>query len=141
MPARVDAPLLASELRIVLGQMLRRARSEQRLPVPHAAVLGRIDRDGTRSISDLAAAERVRPQSMAQTVGELEADGLVRRRPDPTDARRILIELTPAGVSTLAADRAEREGWLATAIERDLTAHDRDVLRQAIDLMRRLAQT
>ena len=37
-------------------------------------------------------AERVRPQSMAQTIAELEADGLVDRTPDPNDRRQILIE-------------------------------------------------
>ena len=42
------------------------------------------------SVSDLAAAEHVRPQSMAQTVGDLEDEGLVSRRPDPDDRRRAL---------------------------------------------------
>ena len=51
-------------------------------------VLGRLDREGPASISDLAAAERMRPQSMAQTVRDLEAAGLVSRRPDPDDGRR-----------------------------------------------------
>ena len=51
-------------------------------------MLGRLDREGTKSIGDLALAERVRPQSMTQTIADLEADGLIARRADPDDGRR-----------------------------------------------------
>src|SRR4051794_39165658 len=97
MPTRTDPALVASELRLVLGQLIRRLRAERRFPLSHAAVLGRLDREGPQSVSDLAAAERVRPQSMAQTVHDMEADGLVERRPDPADGRRALVELTREG--------------------------------------------
>lgn len=60
---------LASELRIVLGRMLRRLRLPERAISPtQAGVLGRLEREGTQSIGALATAERVRPQSMSQTV-------------------------------------------------------------------------
>src|SRR5436853_5771165 len=100
-----DTARIASELRLVLGQLLRRLRAEHRFSLSHGAVLGRLDREGPQSVSDLAAAERVRPQSMAQTVGDLEAGGLVSRQPDPTDGRRALVELTSEGRAVLAADR------------------------------------
>jgi hypothetical protein len=58
----------ASELRIVIGQLVRRLRAEHRFPISHASVLARLDREGPRTTSALAAAERVRPQSMAQTL-------------------------------------------------------------------------
>ena len=73
MGTAVDTTRLASELRIVLGQLLRRLRAEHRFSLSQGAVLGRLDREGTTSIGDLALAERVRPQSMAQTVADLEA--------------------------------------------------------------------
>ena len=91
------APLVASELRVVLGQLIRRLRAEHAFPLSQGAVLGRLDREGAHSVSDLAVAERVRPQSMAQTVADLEADGLVTRRPDPDDKSRALVELTEHG--------------------------------------------
>src|SRR4051794_27441502 len=100
MPTRTDSALVASELRAVLGQLVRRLRAEHRFPLSHGAVLGRLDREGRQSVSDLAAAERVRPQSMAQTVNDLEADGLVARTPDPSDGRRALVELTEQGHDT-----------------------------------------
>ncbi len=140
MPSRTDPALTASELRVVIGQLMRRLRQEHRFPLSHGAVLGRLDREGPQSVSDLAAAERVRPQSMAQTVGDLEADGLVSRRPDPSDRRRALVELTEQGTDTLTADRRRREGWLARAIE-GLDDDERDVLTAAVALLRRISES
>jgi DNA-binding MarR family transcriptional regulator len=141
MPAGVDQSLLASELRVVLGQLIRRLRTEHRFPLSHGAVLGRLDRQGAQSVSDLALAERVRPQSMAQTVGDLEADGYVERRPDPHDGRRALVELTEQGLATLQADRRDRDGWLANAIADDLSAREQAILADVVPLLRRLAET
>jgi DNA-binding MarR family transcriptional regulator len=142
MPAtRTDPALVASQLRIVLGRLLRRLRAEHRFPLTQGSVLGRLDRDGPRSVSELAVAERVRPQSMAQTVGELEADGLVERRPDPDDRRRAMVELTDGGREALRADRERRDGWLAKAIVEDLTPEEQQLLGRAVELLRRLAES
>ena len=104
-------------------------------------MLARLEREGPATTSALAAAERVRPQSMAQTIAELGAAGLVARSPDPTDGRQILIELTERGRTTLAEERARREGWLANAIESELTAGEQETLLQALPILRRLAQS
>lgn len=140
MPVRVDVGLLASELRVVLGQLMRQLRAEHRFPLMHGAVLGRLDRQGPLSTVDLASAERVRPQSMGQTLAELEAQGLVSRHPDEADGRRTLLELTDAGRRTLAEDRARREGWLAQAIEQGFSADEQEVLARAIPLLARLTE-
>jgi DNA-binding MarR family transcriptional regulator len=137
-----DPASLASDVRVVIGRLVRRLRAERRgVPLAQVIVLGRLDRDGPSGISPLAAAERVRPQSMAATVEALEHGGLVSRRPDPGDGRRVVIELTPAGAAVLAEDRRRREGWLADAIARDLTARERGVLAEATALLGRLADT
>ncbi len=140
MPTRVDSGPLASELRVVLGQLIRRLRAEHRFSLSQGSVLGRLDREGPQSTSELATAERVRPQSMAQTVAELEAQGLIERRPDPADGRRALIELTDAGRAELREDRGRREGWLAEAIEESFSEEERETLEEAVRLMARLAE-
>jgi DNA-binding MarR family transcriptional regulator len=137
----IDTALLASDLRDVLGQLIRRLRAEHRFPLSHGTVLGRLDREGALSVSDLAAADRVRPQSMAQTVADLEGDGLVSRRPDPDDKRRALVELTEHGRTALNDDRRKREGWLAEVISDDLSAEEQVVLREAAGLLRRIAES
>lgn len=141
MAVSVDVSLVASELRVVLGQLVRRLRAEHRFSLVHGAVLGRLDREGAMSTSDLAAAERVRPQSMAQTVSELEGDGLISRRPDPADGRRALLELTDGGRQTLEADRRQREGWLAQTIAEDFSEQEQQALAHAVRLLTRLADS
>lgn len=136
-----DTARIASELRLVLGQLLRRLRAEHRFSLSQGAVLGRLDREGPQSVSDLAASERMRQQSMAQTVSDLEADGLVERRPDPQDGRRALVSLTEQGIAVLQAERRQREGWLARAITDDLSPEEQAVLSDAVELLRRLAES
>ncbi len=130
---------LAHELRETLGRVVRRLRAEPGPSVGRLAVLGRLDRDGPSSISDLAACERMRPQSMAQTVHDLETAGLVSRRPDPADGRRAFVELTSAGRDLLQATRTRRESWLTEALERELDADERALLHEALALMSRIA--
>jgi DNA-binding MarR family transcriptional regulator len=139
MNVATDSAVLASELRLIVGRLVRRMRAEGRLPLAQIAVLGRLERGGPATVSALATAERVRPQSMSQTVSELEADGLVTRRPDPTDRRQLLVEVTDAGHATLADERRHREGWLARAIADDLSPAERRALEAALEPLRRLA--
>jgi DNA-binding MarR family transcriptional regulator len=139
MPSEADITLTASELRIVLGQLVRRLRAEHRFPLLHGAVLGRLDREGPWSIGDLATAEKVRPQTMAQTIAELEESRLVRRHPDPADRRRVLIELTDEGRAALEEDRRHRVGWLVSVIQQ-LSKEEQRVLKQSTELLRRLAE-
>ena len=130
----------ASELRIVLGQLIRRLRAEHSFSISQGTVLARLEREGPQTTSGLAAAERVRPQSMAHTISELEGGGLVARRPHPLDRRQVLVEITERGVQTLTDDRKRREGWLALAIA-DLTPEEQETLIRAVPLLRRLAQS
>jgi DNA-binding MarR family transcriptional regulator len=138
MATRTDAAPLAADLRVVLGRLVRRLRAEHRFPLAQGAVLGRLDREGPQSVSDLAGKERMRQQSMAQTVAELEAEGWVERSPDPDDRRRALLSLTAAGRKELARSRQRREGWLVRAIE-DLPEEDRATVERAVLLLAHLA--
>ncbi|MGH2971163.1 MAG: MarR family winged helix-turn-helix transcriptional regulator [Gaiellaceae bacterium] len=139
MPPSTQVVTAASELRLVLGQLLRRLRVEYTFPVAQASVLSRLDRDGAQTTSTLAAAERVRPQSTAQTLVELETAGLIARRPDATDGRRVLIELTERGRERLLEERGRREGWLAAAIAAELSPEEQRTLVAAVPLLRRLS--
>lgn len=137
---RTEAAPLAGELRVVLGRLIRRLRAEYGFSLAQGAVLGRIDREGPQSVSDLAGKERMRPQSMAQTVSDLESAGLVERSPDPDDRRRALISLTAAGRTLLTSSRRRREGWLEQAIE-ELPEEDRATVERAVVLLGQLADS
>jgi DNA-binding MarR family transcriptional regulator len=129
---------LAHDLRIAVGSLIRRLRSENLFPLTQTWVLGRLDREGSASVSELAQALRVRPQSMAQTIGDLEGEGMVRRSPDPNDRRRALVSLTPAGRARIEEDRAVREGWLVKALE-ELSEDERETIERAVEILGRVA--
>jgi DNA-binding MarR family transcriptional regulator len=139
--ATTRASRSASELRIVIGQLVRRLRTENSFSVSQATVLARLQREGPQTTSALAAAERVRPQSMAHTIAELQAGDFIARRPHPLDRRQILIELTDQGHKKLIEDRQRREGWLAQAIATELSPEEQAILNQVVPLIRRLAQS
>lgn len=139
-PASTDAHIaeVAGELRLVVGQLVRRFRQDRTVPQPQLAALGWLNREGASTTSRLAALERVRPQSMAQTVAQLEAAGLVDRRPDPSDGRQSLIDLTPSGRATMEQFRAAGEAWVSEAISTRLTTDELAELERGIALLARL---
>jgi len=102
------------------------------------AVLTRLWKDGASSASALAAAERVRPQSMAAIVAALDEHGLIHRAPDPDDGRRQVISLTAAGRRRAESDRQVREEWLARAIQERYSQRERRVINDALALLQRL---
>lgn len=139
--AEPDVAHIAADLRLVLGQLVRRIRSETTMiPAGALNVLGWLGRDGAATVSDLAVLAHVRPQSMARTVAELTSGGLVEGRPHPTDGRKTLIDLTAAGRTALENDRRRRAGWLAEGIAHDLTPDEQRMLSAATELMARLAR-
>jgi DNA-binding MarR family transcriptional regulator len=137
--AEPDVAHIAADLRLVIGQLVRRLRSEpSALALGQINVLGFLARDGAATVSDLAGATHVRPQSMARTVADLADGGLVAGRPHPSDGRKTLIDLTPAGRAAIEEERERRAGWLAEAIARELTPAEQRTLGEATALLARL---
>jgi DNA-binding MarR family transcriptional regulator len=139
-PPATDA--LAGELRVALGALMRRLRQEGTIgdfTRSQLAALGRLEREGPATLSELARAEGVRPQSMAATVAVLEGSGLVSRTPDEHDGRKSVLHLTDAAREQFASGRLAREDWLFRAIRTRLTDDEQAGLPASIDLLRRLA--
>lgn len=93
------------------------------------------------STSELAAAEFIRPQSMAQTITSLEKEGLVERHADPSDGRRSLIVATERGRQETEIWAHSREEWLASVIENNIPEADRTRLANLVDVLVRLADS
>jgi DNA-binding MarR family transcriptional regulator len=133
---------LAGELRVSIGKLTRRVR-EQAHPgdftSAQKSVLLRLERDGPVTVSTLARAESVRPQSMRVTVASLETMGVVSGVPDPADGRQTIFNLTSAFLKTLKTGRAVKEDWLFRALQAQLTPHEQEELAAAIKLLQRLA--
>jgi DNA-binding MarR family transcriptional regulator len=141
-PETPELAALAGELRISLGKLIRRLR-EQAHPgdftSAQKSVLLRLDRDGPATVSALARAESVRPQSMRVTVAGLEAMGAISGAPDPADGRQTLIHLTPEFRKHLKASRAAKEDWLVRALQAQLSPQEQGQLMVAVKLLQRLA--
>ncbi|HZY99701.1 MAG TPA: MarR family transcriptional regulator [Candidatus Baltobacteraceae bacterium] len=143
--ASADASIEAAveELLRATGQLLRRLRAESSgddLTWTQTAVLGRLAKEGPATTADLARAEAVKPQSMSASLGVLEEQGLVERRPHPTDGRQILFALTRAGVATREARSRLKRKWLASAAAR-LSPAELRALLGAVKPMKRLANS
>lgn len=139
-----DITELAGALRVSIGLLVRRMRqlkAEGELTLPESSALARLDRAGTATSSDLARQEQISPQSMGATLAGLERRGLVRRRPDPQDGRRIMMSLTQAGHEMLTDRRAARTLRIADALSAGFTPAELDQLTAAVPLLERLAQT
>ncbi len=134
-----DSSALAAELRLVIGQLVRRVRVMEDEPFAHRATLGYLDREGPMTTSDLAHAQHVRPQSMARTVGQLAEEDLVRFEPHPSDRRKTLVVITERGRLAVHEGRVRRAGWLHQAIASELTADEQQVLAAALPLLHRVA--
>jgi len=120
----------------------RRLRLERTAASPTAlelSVLGHLHRRGPVTPGDLAAAERVQPQSLTRTLTNLEARGLMLREPDPADGRRSLLAITDSGLVALRGEMQQRDSWLAAAMAAQLTSTEIELLRLAGELMERLA--
>lgn len=139
----VRAATLAAELRVLVGQLRRRLREQASLgdlTESQLGVLRRLDSDGPATITALARAEGIRPQSMGANIATLEATGLVSGSSDPNDGRQTLWALTAACRERVKASRTAREDWLFRTLQTRLTPAEQSELASATKLLKRLVE-
>jgi DNA-binding MarR family transcriptional regulator len=137
----LDTAALAHDLRLAVMRFSRRLRNQRvdtSVTLTHLAALSTLQRHGPMSPGELAAHERVQPPSMTRVVVALEGFGLVTRTPHPTDGRQVVIDLTPAAEALLGDEARAREAWLTGRLQ-ELSAEEREVLREAAVIMDKLA--
>ncbi|GAB2846683.1 MarR family transcriptional regulator [Actinoallomurus bryophytorum] len=135
---------VAAALLVSMGLLRRRLRQvpvEGELTLPETSALSRLDRGGPTTASMLARIEQISPQSMGATLAALEARGLVGRRPDPEDGRRVVLSVTEAGREVLRNKRTARIEQLAQALSGGFTPSELEGLMVAAPLIERLAQS
>ncbi len=94
-----SAQQAASEVRAVFSRLRRRLRetySDDGLTPSQTAVLIRLAKEGPATTSELATAERVRPQSMATTLAAMDAHCGERERQTIIAAMALLDRLIEA---------------------------------------------
>ncbi len=133
---------VAAALRFGIGLLVRRLRQvpdDAGLTLPETSALSRLDRGGPATSSALAKQEQISPQSMGATLSGLEERGLVERRPDPDDGRRVVLSITAEGMAVLGSRRAARTETLAAALADGFTPVELQQLLVAAPLIERLA--
>ena len=143
-PDAARASALATELRVLAGRLKRRLRDDTHLSDltgSQISVLSRLDRDGPATVTNLARAEGMRPQSMGANVSALEAAGLVSGAPDPNDGRQTILSLTPTCRKWIDAGRAARQDWLFRAIQTHLAPDEQEQLASAVELLKRIIES
>ena len=104
------------------------------------SVVLRLEMDGSATVSSLARAEGMRPQSMSAIVTPLQEAGLVSGAPDPVDGRQTLMSLTPKCLKWIQEGRAARQDWLTATISQKLSLREQEKLQAALELLTRLVE-
>jgi DNA-binding MarR family transcriptional regulator len=104
------------------------------------SVLLRLEKDGAATVSGLARAEGMRPQSMSAIVTSLQDAGLVSSSSDPNDGRQTLMSLSRKCEKSLRESRAARQDWLTNAIRQKLSMQEQQKLSAALELLSRLTE-
>jgi DNA-binding MarR family transcriptional regulator len=134
---------LAAELRTTFGNLKRKVRQQggrHDLTSSQIAIILRLEKDGPATVSSLARAEGMRPQSMSAIIAPLEEMGLVAGAADPNDGRKTLMSLTKVCKKQIEDGRAARQDWLAQAIQQKLSPQEQKTVSSAIQLLSRLTE-
>lgn len=137
------APKLAAELRTTLGHLKRKLRQQggqHDLTSSQIAVILRLEKDGPATVSSLARAEWMRPQSMSAVIAALQEMALVAGAADPSDGRKTLLSLTKSCKKQMEDGRAARQDWLTQAIQQKLSSQEQKKVASAIRLLARLTE-
>lgn len=131
----------AAMLRMLVGKLGRRLRESAppgELTWSQVAVLGHLVRDGSMTVTQLAAAEGVRTQSMGATVAGLVAAELVTGEPDPHDGRKTRYRPNESSLAVINSSRAMRDDWLIRTLETRLSPAEQQHLTYVLPLLQRL---
>jgi DNA-binding MarR family transcriptional regulator len=100
-------------------------RSDHGLTMARYDVLAHLDMAGGRlGLSELAASLMLSPSGLSKLLDRMETSGLVRRDPDPHDARAAFAAITPHGRSLARNARQGHHAFLQRTFGDALDAHD-----------------
>src|SRR5262245_30085772 len=128
---------MATQLHSASIRLLRTLRREDDgigLSAPRLSALSVIVFAGPISLTDLAAAEQVRPPTMSRIVDALVDAGLVTRETAPEDRRSIRIAATARGRKLMEAGRERRVRALAQRLV-GLAPSERRALARGIEML------
>jgi DNA-binding MarR family transcriptional regulator len=128
---RTSAGLLLALLGQVAMRRLRDAHTAHNLSPRQFHLLGLLHDQGPTGQQELGQIMGVDPSVLVTLLNPLEADGFVSRQRDPTDRRRHVVALSPAGGQHLAA-AAQAQRAAEDELFTGLDHNQREQLRQLL---------
>ena len=110
------------ELALRLTDVMQRGLGERGLSASRAEVLLVLDHGGPMVQRQISESLRCTPRYVTALIDALEAEGLVKRGPHPTDRRATLVSLTRRGSAAAARmvdERQQAARWLLGDIPRE----------------------
>ncbi len=107
-------------------QVESQMRQDSGLTMSRYDVLMQLDMAGGRlGLSELSSTIVLSPSGLSKLLDRMEAADLIRREPDPRDARSTFARITPQGRSLVRKARRSHHAWLQRAFGDALD--DRDI--------------
>jgi DNA-binding MarR family transcriptional regulator len=99
-----------------LDQVETQMRRETGLTMPRYDVLMQLDLAGGQlGLTELAETIVLSPSGLSKLLDRMETSGLIRREPDPRDARSTFAKITPHGRALVRKTRKSHHAWLQRA--------------------------
>jgi DNA-binding MarR family transcriptional regulator len=125
----------------VLARRVRQVPIDSGLTIPERNALSCLDRLGPTTTAALAREVQITAQAMGVTLKALQTRGLIDRRPDPDDGRRMVLSVTGPGLQALTDKRNARTDLLTHVLTGGaFTPAELEQLIKAGPLLERLAQ-
>ncbi|SRR6266446_6797292 len=100
-----------------MSTLLERALAEEGVQIEHWRILEVLSDEQGRSMGELAELVLMNHPALTKTVDRIVSRGLVHRRADPTDSRRVLVYITDRGLELMARlrERVDEHHEVVTA--------------------------
>jgi DNA-binding MarR family transcriptional regulator len=117
-----------------LANQARRERTDRRMTLTQASILGQLYRHGSLLPSEIAEYEQLLAPSVTRALNTMEQRGLVERSRGQGDRRQVVITITELGKKVIEADRERRNEFFSGALTSLPEAGQRRVIRALKDL-------
>jgi DNA-binding MarR family transcriptional regulator len=135
-----DVERLLNQIKLLNRRLRREQPGVEGLPTAALVVLTLAARaESPQRPGQLAEELQMTSPNMAAALRTLEESGMISRQPDPTDGRKVFVQVTERGRDVVDQTSSSRHAWLQEAVEEVLSDRERRLLFQAGELIERIA--
>jgi DNA-binding MarR family transcriptional regulator len=133
---------IAARMRTVIHRLIKVLRKHTRndalLSLTERSTMGLLYQHKELLPSELAQMEKVTTQSMSQVINHLFELNFIYKNPSGDDKRKVLLSLTPSGIAYIEQLRLEKQEWLARTLHERISAKEKEVLLEAMQVLTKL---